>query len=1119
MRGNGILRTAILLVAVLFLAAIPSAAGTITQTYYFERPEIKSISIDGTMYDRIIMPDVPNAGIAGEPALPAFGATILLPYGEEIESVSVNGAVWETVAESVVVEPRANPYPLSKPELMEVPTPKSEIYLSRLPFPEDRFEAIGEQVYRGYRMAIIKLHPTIYFPADGKLMYAPELEVTITTRTAARTIETFRGLPEDELAVSQRVDNPDAVTSYYAAQKRGSRNYSMLIITTSALAPSFQPLKNYHDSTGLPTEIHLTTDIGGSAPATVRAHILDEYSTNGIEYVIIGADDDIIPAIDLWVESSPGGEVEYDMPGDIYFACLDGTWNYDGDSRNGEPTDGPGGGDVDMVAEVYVGRCAAGNTAEVDRFVNKTLQYVASSSAYLQKALLVGEHLGFGGVSEYAANTMNELEDGCSTHGYTTVGIPSAIFEIDKLYEADYTWPKADLINKINNNVHILNHLGHGSPDYAMKLYNSDLTASINNVDHCLVYSQTCLAGHLDGTDCWAEYANIKIDGGAFAVVMNSRYGWGEWNSTDGPSQRFNREFWDAIFSGTEMMVEIGKANQDSKEDNLYRINESCMRWCTYELNLFGDPSIALRGTDGIRFTYPNGIPEIISPYVTASFEVLIENIGDGQAVPGTGIFHYTINGKAPVAEPMEILGPNHYRATFPELTCGDLIEFYISAEEISEGVMYDPDPALPRTVDIVTDTAVIFEDDFETDKGWTVTSSTWSRGTPTGSGGSYGYPDPASAYSGANVYGYNLNGDYTNNMPERHLTSPAFDCSDKTGVTLSFMRWLGVEQPTYDHAYIRISTDGSNWTTVWENTQEVADNAWLPVTLDVSTYADNEPVVYLRFTMGTTDGGWTYCGWNIDDLMVYAQVCEQAPLTIVTTDLPDWTVQCAYSQQLQAIGGSGNHTWTDMDNGLDGTGLTLSSSGAVTGTPTIEGPISFTAGVSDESLAFMAQELSFTVNPPVVITSDVLPEFDISTPVTCTLSVAGGTGQKAWSDVNLDLDGTGFTLSPEGVITGQTDTPVVLIFTAQAIDPCNGADQKELTLTIKRPYICGDASGDGEVNISDVILLVNYIFKSGPAPEPLEAADANCDSDINVADGVYVINYVFNSGPAPCCP
>ena len=72
---------------------------------------------------------------------------------------------------------------------------------------------------------------------------------------------------------------------------------------------------------------------------------------------------------------------------------------------------------------------------------------------------------------------------------------------------------------------------------------------------------------------------------------MNARYGWGVKGSTNGPSQYFHRQFWDAVFG--ESIPEIGKANQDSKEDNLPFIWRSCMRWCYYQLNLFGDPTLA----------------------------------------------------------------------------------------------------------------------------------------------------------------------------------------------------------------------------------------------------------------------------------------------------------------------------------------------------------------------------------------------------------------------------------------------------------------------------------------------------------------------------------------------
>lgn len=70
--------------------------------------------------------------------------------------------------------------------------------------------------------------------------------------------------------------------------------------------------------------------------------------------------------------------------------------------------------------------------------------------------------------------------------------------------------------------------------------------------------------------------------------------------------------------------------------------------------------------------------------------------------------------------------------------------------------------------------------------------------------------------------------------------------------------------------------------------------------------------------------------------------------------------------------------------------------------------------------------------------------------------------------------------------------------------------------------FPCGDASTDSILNVGDAVFLVNYIFKGGPAPDPVCTADANGDTQINVADAVYLINYIFKGGPAPvevCCP
>ncbi len=169
-----------------------------------------------------------------------------------------------------------------------------------------------------------------------------------------------------------------------------------------------------------------------------------------------------------------------------------------------------------------------------------------------------------------------------------------------------------------------------------------------------------------------------------------------------------------------------------------------------------------------------------------------------------------------------------------------------------------------------------IFSDDFETDKGWSLTGE-FQRDAPTGMGGEHGNPDPSSAYQGTNVLGVDLTGlntypgDYEVNIADRAYTavSPSFDCSQAQNVTLSFMRWLNVEQSDYDHAYIDVH-NSTGWHQVWANSNStLTETSWSQQSIDISSFADGEASVQVRFCIGATDGSWVFSGWNIDDLKV----------------------------------------------------------------------------------------------------------------------------------------------------------------------------------------------------------------------------------------------------------
>lgn len=65
--------------------------------------------------------------------------------------------------------------------------------------------------------------------------------------------------------------------------------------------------------------------------------------------------------------------------------------------------------------------------------------------------------------------------------------------------------------------------------------------------------------------------------------------------------------------------------------------------------------------------------------------------------------------------------------------------------------------------------------------------------------------------------------------------------------------------------------------------------------------------------------------------------------------------------------------------------------------------------------------------------------------------------------------------------------------------------------------YLCGDATADWQINVADVVYLLNYLYRGGAPPQPLQAGDVNCDGTIDVSDVVYLLNYLYKGGPQPC--
>ncbi|NOS99801.1 MAG: hypothetical protein HOP29_04150 [Phycisphaerales bacterium] len=277
-----------------------------------------------------------------------------------------------------------------------------------------------------------------------------------------------------------------------------------------------------------------------------------------------------------------------------------------------------------------------------------------------------------------------------------------------------------------------------------------------------------------------------------------------------------------------------------------------------------------------IRMEYPDGVPNRMMVGDPTEIDVRIVN-QTGTLEPGTAAVHYRFDGGLYSIAPLTPVAGDLYLATIPATSCGSSPEFYFTAETTDLELYSNPrgGAAEPYTAMVLLGMNVVVAEPMSSDPGWT-TEGQWAWGIPTGAGTQN--HDPTVGATGSQVYGYNLAGNYPNNLPARYLTSTPFDCTARFGVTLRYQRWLGVESNSnFDQATIEVSSNGVNWTPVWsasDTGDAVSDSAWTLHELDISSVADNQPTVYLRWGMGPTDGGLTYPGWNIDDVEILSAYC-----------------------------------------------------------------------------------------------------------------------------------------------------------------------------------------------------------------------------------------------------
>ena len=278
----------------------------------------------------------------------------------------------------------------------------------------------------------------------------------------------------------------------------------------------------------------------------------------------------------------------------------------------------------------------------------------------------------------------------------------------------------------------------------------------------------------------------------------------------------------------------------------------------------------------------PNGVPEYIPPDVPTDITVQIEDASETY-VPGTGLLHYRYDGGDFSTDGLASLGGDLYQATLPAPGCGDLPEFYISAEGDEGTTVYSPEdaPASVYTTGVGT-VNMILEDDFEDDLGWTVendpslTDGAWERAVP---GMDVDRGAPPEDYDGSG-YCYVTDDDYRDDVdggPTR-LISPTVDLSGATSAFFRLAYWWANDDQDGDPMDIEISNDdGATWMPAL--TIANVEPQWFHETIDIVSAIDPAPLTSLmKVRISVTDLGpdGSIDEGGVDAVEIFHVVCGE---------------------------------------------------------------------------------------------------------------------------------------------------------------------------------------------------------------------------------------------------
>ena len=364
-----------------------------------------------------------------------------------------------------------------------------------------------------------------------------------------------------------------------------------VIIAPTSLAAGFQPLADWKTARGVRTrviglEYILENWHSGDNAKKMRNFLREAYRIWGIKWVLLGGDITDLEGRELMPYRKVVATVidQESMPGDLYFASLDGGWDGDGNGIYGEVKD-----DVDLDPEVFVGRAPVRTPEEVSVFVDKVLTYEKKSpSGLAERVLWIGANSDEETLGKDMINVQikeAKIPDYINNKLLTTV---DGNLDVNSMFEVIQTYEP-----------HIMHVEAHGNTDSVALdgTYFSNKEADKLVHPYPFIYVSTaCLTNRFDD-DALTEHLIRNPNGGAVACWACSRYGWyTSGNSGYGASEVVAKDFWNLLYLDYQLEAPaMGEIIHRARRKFMERSSvDGTWRWLTFGLNLLGCPELPL---------------------------------------------------------------------------------------------------------------------------------------------------------------------------------------------------------------------------------------------------------------------------------------------------------------------------------------------------------------------------------------------------------------------------------------------------------------------------------------------------------------------------------------------